>query len=498
LDIEKLFGVKKDKVETFINELFLTAIVANSINGTAAGEAAGEAAAAERRARAVLELVAYWVIMYEQLGLGDALIPTFGIQEGGNGEQLALQNVKILNSAQEAVLATVPEAYKGTLATSFNTLNIKNDDLQAKINDIKTSSKGGWGGLLVTAALGLVGGLAAAANNIIDIVGPSVLRAEINAATASVAVGAVLGVGETSIDALQQGTLALFFNGDALAMQGVHAVVTTGQAAPGVIMGAVSSVWGAIGTVAKGTRGGVAADAAAAAVEKENMSKLAQATFDIEWATVKASERAENITGQTSTALVANPKGTETDTLELQTFFNSIANRKLAAQPVFAEYTTNFLKINWAWVSAYNAEKWAAYSMTQANRLALQVLVVAAKNPTAVSLVLFKLGIGAVAGLAILPAVDRYLKGIHSKQKLELVLAEMKPQIDSVNNEIDRLLTRLRPPAIADAQSNAAAGATAGRRLTSRHRRRHAPSLPRRTRRSSSGRRQRSSRRRRE
>jgi hypothetical protein len=469
LDIKEAFGVTKEQLEAFIGDLFLTALFANI-----------------RKKDEVVTLLEYWSIMRTELGLGSSATPLIATtQTGGNGNELAVRDPMTdvstqLTSVQAAVLATVPASFRGVLTTSFETLNIKQDALQARIKEIKQNSKTGILWAVTTALLGLVAGLASGANDIVTIVGPSVLRAETNVAAASVVTGALAAAGETAIDAASQAAVTLAVNLDATAMGGLHAVITGAPVAAGAITGAASSIWAAVGTATTNTRAGRAAAVAAAAVKAEEMSKLAQATFDIDWGMAIANERAQNISSQTSTALAMNPKGTETGTMELETFFSGIRNKKPSTETGDVVFNTAFFTVNWAWVYAYNAEKWTKYSITQAHRLALQALVVSAKNPVAVSLVLFKLGLGAVAGLAILPAFQRYLAKIHSAQELELVIAEMEPQIRRAEGEIKLLLDTLRVPA--------AAAATAGRRSTSRRRRR-AAYLPRQTRRSSFGRR---------
>ena len=476
LDIKEAFGVTKEQLEAFISDLFLTAIFANI-----------------RKKDEVVTLLAYWSIMRTELGLGSSatpLIATTTPQTGGNGDELAVRDPVTdvstqLTSAQTAVLATVPAPFRGVLTTSFETLNIKQDALQARIKEIKQNSKTGILGAVATALIGLVAGLASGANDIIDIVGPSVLRAEANVAAASVVTGATVGGLATAADAASQAALTFAVNLDATVMGGLHALVKGAPVAADAVTSAASSIWRDVGTVTTNTRAGRAAAVSEAAAKAEEMSKLAQATFDIDWGMAIANERARNISSQTSTALAMNPKGTETGTMELETFFSGIRNKKPSTETGDVVFNTAFFTVNWAWVYAYNAEKWTKYSITQAHRLALQALVVSAKNPVAVSLVLFKLGIGAVAGLAILPAFQRYLAKIHSAQELELAVAEWTPQIKRANEEIERLLSRFPPAAIADAAPAAQGGR---RRLTSRRRRR-AAYLPRQTRRSSSGRR---------
>ena len=500
IDIKKLFGLEENQVEEFFDELFETAIFVTT-----------------DKVRK-LELFAYWCLLYTELGLGGSgrLIKYDEPKKGGVlgiGDAQAPPSTDIaviekkpmvtylldkITSIQQATITSLPQEYHAAVTQSFRGLNEKNGELVAKVQKIREKSKTGVLGAAATALLGLVAGLTAGANDIVNIVAPTAIQAEIAAAKASLVAGSLQGMVETGIDAAGQAAIGAALTLDTNLMEAIHkAVVDTPEALTAISV-ALKDMWGGIGT-AVGTKGGQAATVVAEKIERGRLVLLARAANDIEVATATATEKLTNITSQTSTALALKSSGTETGTLGLQTFFNSIKRTPTDARSGF-ERTSDFFKVNWAWVSAYNAEKWTTYNMAQGHRLALQVLAVLSKNPTAISLVLLKLGLGAIAGLAVLPALNGYLKKLQADTELKLVEAEYQPQIQALQNEIAQLLDRLprlKDAALAPPSNAAAAPATAGRRSTSR-RRRPAAYLPRRTRRSSSGRRQRYSRRRRE
>jgi hypothetical protein len=190
----------------------------------------------------------------------------------------------------------------------------------------------------------------------------------------------------------------------------------------------VRGLWGGIGI--QWEQGLETNQAAEAAIQKQNNEKavlLARALHDEDIAAILARSEGNQRSRQIPDALALR-KGTDTSTMiiYIETLRNQL--QKLTQRSKSLQFNTGFFTVNWAWVYVMlgNGQHITRYKRIS---IAFDVLAVMSRNAAAVSLVLLKLGAGAVAGFAILPALKRYLKAKRATAELRLVEAEYNPQI---------------------------------------------------------------------
>jgi hypothetical protein len=479
IDFEKAFGVDKKTFQAFIDDLFKTAIFA---------------LAAAKAGSNIEDVFDAWVLMHIEFGLGEA--PDRLIQKGGNGNSI-LVVAEALNTSLSAtasgILATVPDKFRPAVEKALVDAQLADAKLNVAVQRIEAKQTQGKSFLsrVFGAVIGVVAGLGAAANDGLSLAAGAVIHAETRAAEASLTAAplqALVTTGTTfageAVGRALAGVDNVIMGGLDTVVSGVNTVVEGTPGAAAAVATAARGVWEGVSNWAsrepettnlRGTAATAETDAAAAAAAKVEEEKAAAAlallVFEQDLASAIAAERYLNISSSVSQSLALVPRGTDTDLVGVQTFLREIhvkqgalTARENAGVPFSGwDIKGSIFDTNWARVYAYDIALWTKFNMTEVHRFTYLILSILAKNPGTIALVVLKLGLGAVAGVAIVPALRRYLSSVGAQAELAIVTAEHSAATKTAQQQLQLLLSRIpmlkEAPVPAAAEAEAAAAA---------------------------------------
>jgi len=479
IDFEKAFGVDKKTFQAFIDDLFKTAIFA---------------LAAAKAGSNIEDVFDAWVLMHIEFGLGEA--PDRLIQKGGNGNSI-LVVAEALNTSLSAtasgILATVPDKFRPAVEKALVDAQLADAKLNVAVQRIEAKQTQGKSFLsrVFGAVIGVVAGLGAAANDGLSLAAGAVIHAETRAAEASLTAAplqALVTTGTTfageAVGRALAGVDNVIMGGLDTVVSGVNTVVEGTPGAAAAVATAARGVWEGVSNWAsrepettnlRGTAATAETDAAAKVEEEKAAAALALLVFEQDLASAIAAERYLNISSSVSQSLALVPRGTDTDLVGVQTFLREIhwkqgalTARENAGVPFSGwDIKGSIFDTNWARVYAYDIALWTKFNMTEVHRFTYLILSILAKNPGTIALVVLKLGLGAVAGVAIVPALRRYLSSVGAQAELAIVTAEHSAATKTAQQQLQLLLSRIpmlkEAPVPAATEAEAAAAAARSR-----------------------------------